>query len=1034
MPNFPTTQTSSASDTQGTPVPLSYGYVWATGKRAAYYMMQNTGSGIIDYSRLGFWLLGHGEWDGCIELWINDALIWKGATTPPTAFPNKYAGLTQYLALDDPQAGFVFHFHSGCDSPMGSALTPSSIGPDQGLDKMWPIFPPAILPLCWSRIAYYGLLRKQPVQNQTSNNGSDPNNWTDIAPIGLWRGLKCRLFDDQGNQMGYAFTTNPIWQFVDLMLRRKVMPDYALDITAGPDLLTAAAQNRFDWGKIYTAAQYCDEFLANGRRRFESSVSFISQTSLQACQEKLLQGCRGYATEYAGRIGVSIDMPRSSVFTFSRSHILPGSWNASDQALSKSGNRFIAKFRDLMVPQCSQIASITCAFGQNPVVTTQQPHPFVAGDWIVIGGTGTSYDVEWQVKSVPDIVNPGTISEIDPTQLTLVSQGSNFPESVGAVGGIGLLYSRFKNCTPEFWHKNNMLARGAVGLGIPRQREKVKQELELDTMTWDQASRIACYERDRSLGVDQSPYVTPPAVKFRTSIFARDVAGNLAAAVEPGNHITIDDTASFTYAGEYEVLDTTTYPPTVHASGSGGEVALKPDENSGEIELSLGPYNEVVMYDTSDPTQAGWPSVPGSAPGNSTNFTTIPLASSGVFAFFTGAAPSGTLFQLPSTGFPSGNALAWCGPGGYSGAWTGHIAAIELCDASASFLLTLLYEDNDHSTWHGQLNYACAAWLSSDTPTSDGTMTWIELTLLGGEKILFGRGVVADGATFALPAGYVSTQMFAVAYPHDGAPTGGHNAHWVGAFVDSALAVHLNYKDGDGNVWHGNAAVLVFAWKNNMGTWTTQALSGSNWAQCPLTGGLIFGVGCALNAADGSTLALPSSAGDGATLEAVVGPSFENLVATAVSSLPGAGNEAHGIYESYLDESNVIHIQFGDGSGNMWAGTADVFALYCTPASAIGVSVNVAPSSASVSAGLSVQFSASVLGNANQSVTWLVDGVPGGNVTVGTIDATGFYTAPSSAGSHTVSAASVAVSTAVGLAPVTVWGGSAGGGWTINGS
>ena len=49
-----------------------------------------------------------------------------------------------------------------------------------------------------------------------------------------------------------------------------------------------------------------------------------------------------------------------------------------------------------------------------------------------------------------------------------------------------------------------------------------------------------------------------------------------------------------------------------------------------------------------------------------------------------------------------------------------------------------------------------------------------------------------------------------------------------------------------------------------------------------------------------------------------------------------------------------------------------------------------------VRAGETTQFSARVTGNANQSVTWSVNGVPTGNSTVGSIDATGKYRAPSS--------------------------------------
>jgi len=77
-------------------------------------------------------------------------------------------------------------------------------------------------------------------------------------------------------------------------------------------------QNRFDWGPIYSAAQYFDEFLANGRRRFEGNYSFSQQTTLQAVIEQILLCCRSFSSEYAGKISLKCDMPRSSVFTFSQ--------------------------------------------------------------------------------------------------------------------------------------------------------------------------------------------------------------------------------------------------------------------------------------------------------------------------------------------------------------------------------------------------------------------------------------------------------------------------------------------------------------------------------------------------------------------------------------------------------------------------------------------------------------------------------------------------------------------------------------------
>jgi hypothetical protein len=59
--------------------------------------------------------------------------------------------------------------------------------------------------------------------------------------------------------------------------------------------------------------------------------------------------------------------------------------------------------------------------------------------------------------------------------------------------------------------------------------------------------------------------------------------------------------------------------------------------------------------------------------------------------------------------------------------------------------------------------------------------------------------------------------------------------------------------------------------------------------------------------------------------------------------------------------------------------------------------VKVAPSGSSVRIGDTMQFAAIVTGNTDQTVAWAVDGVAGGNTTVGTIDAKGMYHAPASA-------------------------------------
>jgi hypothetical protein len=87
------------------------------------------------------------------------------------------------------------------------------------------------------------------------------------------------------------------------------------------------------------------------------------------------------------------------------------------------------------------------------------------------------------------------------------------------------------------------------------------------------------------------------------------------------------------------------------------------------------------------------------------------------------------------------------------------------------------------------------------------------------------------------------------------------------------------------------------------------------------------------------------------------------------------------------------------------------------------VTISVSPSSATVPAQGTQQFTAIVGNTSNHSVTWQVNGVTGGNNTIGTIDASGFYTAPNlvpSPASVTIAAISEADSSKSDTASVTV--------------
>jgi hypothetical protein len=78
------------------------------------------------------------------------------------------------------------------------------------------------------------------------------------------------------------------------------------------------------------------------------------------------------------------------------------------------------------------------------------------------------------------------------------------------------------------------------------------------------------------------------------------------------------------------------------------------------------------------------------------------------------------------------------------------------------------------------------------------------------------------------------------------------------------------------------------------------------------------------------------------------------------------------------------------------------------PNPASRVIVSVSPKRAATTNRQTQVFSATVTGNSNTRVTWAVDAVPGGNAAIGTIDANGKYTPPSTGGTHTITSTSVA--------------------------
>lgn len=98
----------------------------------------------------------------------------------------------------------------------------------------------------------------------------------------------------------------------------------------------------------------------------------------------------------------------------------------------------------------------------------------------------------------------------------------------------------------------------------------------------------------------------------------------------------------------------------------------------------------------------------------------------------------------------------------------------------------------------------------------------------------------------------------------------------------------------------------------------------------------------------------------------------------------------------------------GSGSASIVATLGSVQASASASVSS-PVTISVSPTFASVTVThQTASFGATVQGTTDTGVTWLVDGVDGGNSTVGTISSAGLYTPPGTKGFHTISAISQA--------------------------
>jgi len=253
-----------------------------------------------------FVALGEGEWDAPERVWVN--------------------GLEINLA---DAAGF--HFHPGRDGQLGREPDPAT--PNQHVCSFFPeTFRPQ---LSFSRTAYAAFkLRRDPTQ---------PGPEFDLR--GIYRTAKVRQFDAAGTQTAYAYSSNPAWITLDLLLRRFLFPQGLVG-----EALPQAVTDRVDFAAFRDWADFCDTDLTiNGQvvNRFECHLAFVDPTDLlRALEWVLLQG-RAYLLERNGRFAPLADQPRSSLLTVGMDNLAIASLQLGVRPLRSAANQYVFRYRAL---------------------------------------------------------------------------------------------------------------------------------------------------------------------------------------------------------------------------------------------------------------------------------------------------------------------------------------------------------------------------------------------------------------------------------------------------------------------------------------------------------------------------------------------------------------------------------------------------------------------------------------------------------------------------------------------------------------
>ena len=424
----------------------------------------------------------------------------------------------------------------------------------------------------------------------------------------------------------------------------------------------------------------------------------------------------------------------------------------------------------------------------------------------------------------------------------------------------------------------------------------------------------------------------------------------------------------------------------------------------------------------------------------STNLTVLAMPAATGLAAAKGTVTTGTGTTLTPT-FANGTATIGTSGAGSSqvsaAATSGTAVATGPLAASTTFTLTVTNASGDTSTASSTVSTipgATANLVASTTSPLFGAINvTVTPTFTNGTAVLGSSQGASDLSASAssgapLPvqaAGFkvVTTYWLRVTNPAgdfvDASTTITPQAVVVGAITPAAPTLSVaSSATFSSTVTGGNPATLT--WSSSGGTW-----AGSTWT-APVAPGTypLTATSVADPSKSASTtatvVALPTAAlsnsgpvAYGAT--ASLTPTFTGGTGSITPTLPGnpAISSGVAIPTAALTTATTYTLTVTNAAGALATASSTVTV---TPVALSPI----APATATLTSGTTQAYTVTVSGASNTAIQWSVDGIPGGNAAVGTINATGLYTAGTSVGAHTVGALAAADNLTSRTASVTV--------------